>query len=303
MDITVFNQKRSNILRKPNLSISGVYGFPAIPDQNIGKVNTSGFEVELTHRNKVGEVSYSVSGNINYAKSKIIFMDEVPPAQPYQANTGMPLGAGLYYKSDGIFNTQAELDSYPHIAAAKLGDVKVLDLNNDGKITGDDRYITNQSPTPLYVFGLNTSLQYKGFDLTLFFQGQAGAYTNDAILDEFGLEDLDNAPVYRATNRWTVNNKEGATMPRANNLLPGGATDFFLYNASFVRLRNAELGYTFSGDLIKKIGVKGLRAFVNGTNLATWSKQIKYRDPELANQSYLNYPPLRILSFGVNLQF
>nr|WP_294795698.1 TonB-dependent receptor [uncultured Mucilaginibacter sp.] len=303
VDITVFNQKRSNILRQRNLSVSAVNGFPRLPEENIGKVNTSGFEVDLTHRNKVGQVSYSVSANVAYAKSKIIFMDEVPPAQPYQANTGMPLGAGLYYKSDGIFNTQAELDSYPHIAAAKLGDVKVLDLNNDGKIDGNDRYITNQSPTPLYVFGLNTSLQYKGFDLTLFFQGQADAFVNDAIVDEFGLEDLDNAPVYRATNRWTVNNKEGATMPRANNLLPGGATDFFLYDATFVRLRNAELGYTFNGDLMRKIGVKSLRAFVNGTNLLTWAKEIKYRDPELANQSYLNYPPLKIVSFGVNLQF
>lgn len=303
VEITVWNQKRSNILRQPNLSVSGVFGFPRLPDQNIGKVNTSGFEVDLTHRSRIGELSYSINANVAYAKSKIIFMDEVPPLQPYQANTGMPLGAGLYYKSDGIFNTQAELDSYPHIAAAKPGDVKVLDLNNDGKIDGNDRYRTNESPTPLYVFGLNTGVQYKGFDLTLFFQGQAGAYTNDAILDEFGLEDLDNAPVFRAINRWTPSNQEGATMPRANNLLPGGATDFFLYNASFVRLRNAELGYTFSGDLIKKIGVKGLRAFVNGTNLLTWAKQIKYRDPELANQSYLNYPPLKIVSFGVNLQF
>jgi TonB-linked SusC/RagA family outer membrane protein len=304
VDITVFNQKRANILLPPNLSVSAVNGFPSLPDQNIGKVNTNGFEVDLTHRNKAGQVSYSVTANVAYAKNKVIYMDEVPPAFAYQANTGMPLGAGLYYKSDGIFNTQAELDSYPKAVGTKLGDVKVLDLNNDGVINGNDRYRTNQSPTPLYVFGLNTSLQYKGFDLTLFFQGQADAFVNDAIVDEFGLEDLDNAPVYRATNRWTVNNQEGATMPRANNLLPnGGATDFFLYNATFVRLRNAELGYTFSGDLMRKISVKGLRVFVNGTNLLTWAKQIKYRDPELANQSYLNYPPLKIVSFGVNLQF
>jgi len=304
VDITIFNQKRSNILRQRNLSVSAVNGFPKLPEENIGKVNTSGFEVDLTHRNKVGQVSYSINANVAYAKSKIIFMDEVPPAYAYQSNTGMPLGSGLYYKSDGIFNTQAELDSYPHAVGAKPGDVKVLDLNNDGKITGDDRYITNQSPTPLYVFGLNAGLQYKGFDLTLFFQGQADAFVNDAIVDEFGLEDLDNAPVYRATNRWTVNNQQGATMPRANNLLPNsGATDFFLYDATFVRLRNAELGYTFSGDLMRKISVKGLRVFVNGTNLLTWAKQIKYRDPELANQSYLNYPPLKIVSFGLNLQF
>lgn len=301
VDFTVFNQKRSNILRKPNLSVSGVFGFPDIPDQNIGKVNSYGYEVTLTHRNTAGDFSYLVSGNVAYAKSKIVFMDEVPPAQEYQRNTGMPLGAGLYYKSDGIFNTQEELDSYPHGAGARVGDIKVLDLNNDGIIDGNDRYITNQSPTPLYVLGLNTNFQYKGFDLTLFFQGQAEAFTYDGTIDEFGLTDLDNGTVYRANNRWTVDNQEGATMPRANNWQPG-TTDFFLYDATFVRLKNAELGYTFSNDFTKRIGVGSLRAFVNGTNLLTWSKEITWRDPELFD-GFTAYPPLKIVSFGVNLQF
>ncbi|WP_211290006.1 SusC/RagA family TonB-linked outer membrane protein [Mucilaginibacter auburnensis] len=302
VDFTVFSQKRSNILRRPNLSVSGVFGFPNIPDQNIGKVNTNGFELDLTHRNKVGELTYSINANVAYAKSKIVFMDEVPPAQPYQRNTGMPLGSGLYYKSDGIFNTQKELDEYPHVVGAKPGDIKVLDLNNDGKIDGNDRYMTNQSPTPLYVFGLNTNFQYKGFDLTLFFQGQAKAFTYDGTVDEFGLEDLDNGTTYRANNRWTPTNQEGATMPRANNLSPGGATDFFLYDATFVRLKNAEIGYTFSGSFTKKLGITGLRAFVNGTNLLTWSKEISWRDPEMPG-SFTSYPPLKILSFGLNLQF
>jgi len=301
VDVTYFNQKRANILRKANLSVSGVFGFPDIPDQNIGKVSSNGFEVTLTHRNTVGEFSYLVSGNVAYAKSKIVYMDEVPPAQEYQRNTGMPLGAGLYYKSDGIFNTQEELDSYPHGAGARVGDIKVLDLNNDGLIDGNDRYITNQSPTPLYVLGLNTNFQYKGFDLTLFFQGQAQAFTYDGTIDEFGLADLDNGTNYRANNRWTVENQEGATMPRANDWQPG-TTDFFLYDATFVRLKNAELGYTFSGGFTERIGIGSLRAFVNGTNLLTWSKEITWRDPELSG-GFTTYPPLRIVSFGVNLQF
>ena len=81
-------------------------------------------------------------------------MGEVPPKEAYQKNTGYQIGSGLYYKSDGIFNTQAELDGYPHGAGAQVGDIKVLDLNKDGVINGDDRYRTNNSPTPLYVFGL-----------------------------------------------------------------------------------------------------------------------------------------------------
>ena len=101
-----------------------------------------------------------------------------------------------------------ELDSYPHGAGAQVGDIKVLDLNNDGQINGDDRYRTNNSPIPEYVFGFTTDLNYKAFDLSIFVQGQTNAYSYDGTLDEFGLQDLDNGTVYRATNRWTVDNTD-----------------------------------------------------------------------------------------------
>ena len=228
-------------------------------------------------------------------------MDEAPPAEPYQAKHGHPIGSGLYYKSDGIFNTQEEFDSYPHGVGAEVGDIKVLDLNGDGEINGDDQYRTDNSPIPEYVFGLNTSLQYKGFDLTLFFQGQTKAYSYDGSVDEFGQQDLDNGLVYRATNRWTINNQEGATMPRANDWQPG-TTDFFLYDATFIRLKNAELGYTIPANILSKAGINNVRVFVNGTNLLTWAKEITWRDPEMAD-NFLNYPPLRIFSFGVNVKF
>ena len=301
VSLTIFHEKRSNILLKRNLSIGKVFGFPGLPDQNIGKVDNHGYELDLTHQNTVGDITYSVTGNVSFAKSKIIFMDETPPAEAYQAQTGHPLGSGLYYKSDGIFNTQEELDSYPHGTGAKVGDIKVLDLSDDGKINGDDRYRTNNSPRPEYVFGLTGNLQYKGFDLTLFFQGQTKAYTYDGTVDEFGMEDLDNGLVYRATNRWTINNQEGATMPRSNDWQPG-TTDFFLYDATFIRLKNAELGYTLPANILSRAGIKDVRVFVNGTNLLTWAKEITWRDPEMSG-SFTQYPPLRILSFGVNVKF
>ena len=301
IELTVFKEKRSNILLPRNLSIGNVFGFPGLPDQNIGKVDNHGFELDLTHRNTIGKLTYSVSGNISFARSKIIYMDETPPAEPYQAQTGHPIGSDLYYKSDGIFNTQEELDSYPHGTGAEVGDIKVLDLNGDGVINGDDRYRTNNSPIPEYVFGLTTSLQYKGFDLTLFFQGQTNAYSYDGSVDEFGLQDLDNGLVYRAANRWTVDNQEGATMPRSNDWQPG-TTDFFLYDATFIRLKNAELGYTIPANILSKAGINNIRVFVNGTNLLTWAKEITWRDPEMSN-NFLDYPPLRIFSFGVNVKF
>jgi TonB-linked SusC/RagA family outer membrane protein len=301
-DLTVFKEKRSNILWRRSLSVGRVFGFPALPDENIGKVDNHGFELVLNHRNTVGDLVYSVIANTSYARSEIIFMDEVPPAEPYQTETGHPFGSGLYYKSDGIFNTQEELNSYPHASGTQVGDIKIVDLNNDGVIDADDQYRTNNSPIPEYIFGLTTKFQYKGFDLTLFFQGQTNAYSYDFTLTEIGEQDLDNNCVYRATDRWTVDNQEGATMPRADSWEPG-AVDFFLYDETFVRLKNAEFGYSLPGNILSKVKLKDVRVFVNGTNLLTWAKEITWKDPELRSGDFTEYPPVRIINFGVNVEF
>jgi TonB-linked SusC/RagA family outer membrane protein len=300
-DITVFLEKRSNILWKRILSVPKTFGLPPLPDENIGKVDNHGFELELSHRNTIGDLTYSVNANVSFTRSKVIFMDEVPQSEPYQAATGMPVGSGLYYKSDGIFNTQEEYDSYPHAAGAKLGDIKILDLNGDTLIDDNDRYRVKYSATPEYIFGLTTSFQYKGFDLTLFFQGQTNAYSYDYTLTELGQADLDNNVVYRATNRWRNNNQEGATMPRSDCIIPG-ATDFFLYDATFFRLKNAELGYNLPVAILSRVRLNSLRVFVNGTNLLTWAKEITWRDPEM-DGDFTDYPPLRIINFGVNVGF
>ncbi len=300
-EVTIFSETRSNILLQPVLSVSHVFGFPALPDQNIGEVKNHGFELMLTHRNTVRQLTYSVNANVSFARSKIIFMDEVPPAEPYMAQTGHPLGSGLYYKSDGIINTQEEYANYPHANGAQVGDIFLVDLNKDGKITGNDRYMTNSSPIPEYVFGLTTNLQYKGFDLILYFQGQTNAWTYDGGLESFARTNLDNNTVYRATNRWTKDNQEGATMPRADAVQPG-TTDFFLYDATFIRIKNLELGYSLGNNLSKRIGLNDVRVFVSGTNLLTWAKEITWRDPEI-NGSFGTYPPLRIINVGINVNF
>src|SRR5213075_2403747 len=115
-----------------------------------------------------------LSGNIAYNISKAVFLDEVPTAYAYQQKTGKPVFTDLYYKADGIFHSQAELDKYPHNANSKIGDIRVIDLNGDGKIDDNDRYRAPYTTIPKYVFGLNSDFNYKNFDLNIFFQGQAG---------------------------------------------------------------------------------------------------------------------------------
>jgi len=301
MELTLWSERRSNILAQPNLSVSNVFGFSALPSQNIGKVNNHGFELMLSHRNRLGALQYNIAANIAYARSRIIFMDEAPQAEPYQNLTGHPVGAALYYKANGIFHTQDELDKYPHGAGAQVGDIRVVDLNNDGVIDSKDQFRFNYSNTPEYVFGLNTSFQYKGFDLTVFFQGQTKAYSYDNTAAVLGGTDFANAVVRRAANRWTVNNPNG-TMPRADAWQPGNTT-FFLYDDTFIRLKTLEFGYSLPRNLLSRYHVfNDVRLYVSAFNLLTWSKQIKWADPEIGGD-FTAYPQQRIINLGVNVKF
>ncbi len=300
MELTLWKEKRSNILATRNLSVPATLGFSDLPDENIGKVKNHGFELVLSHKNKINDLVYSIEGNVSFARNKIVYMDETPQSEVYQNQTGHPVGASLYYKADGIFHTQEELDAYPHASGTEVGDIKILDLNDDKQIDSDDSYRFNYTSTPEIVFGLNTNFQYKNFDLNLFFQGQTNVYHYDSQFDDLGTSDNNNAFVARAKNHWTVDNPNG-TMPRADSY-SYGTTTFFLYDATFVRLKTAELGYTLPKNIASKIKMNDVRIYVSGFNLLTWAKEIKWEDPELSGDA-LYYPQQRVLNIGINLKF
>jgi TonB-linked SusC/RagA family outer membrane protein len=299
-DLTLFQERRSSILTRRNVSISNVYGFPGLPDENIGKARNTGFELVLTHKNSVREITYQISANTAFARNEIVFMDEVPQDQSYKNQTGHPIGAGLFYKADGIFNTQEELDAYPHLNNAQVGDTKLLDLNSDGRIDGADQFRFDYTSRPEHVFGMNIDVQYKKFDLSIFFQGQTNAYNFDDRFGVLGTSAFDNASVYRATDRWTVENPNG-TMPRADESTPNNNT-MWLFDATFVRLKTIELGYSLPGSLISRFGLSNVRFYVSGFNVLTWAKEIKWTDPEI-NGNALYYPQQRVLNLGLNVKF
>jgi TonB-linked SusC/RagA family outer membrane protein len=304
MEFTYFIEKRSNILVARNLSIPAILGFSGLPDENIGKVDNHGFELILRHRNSINKLNYTVEGNIAFARSKIIFMDETPQAELYQNQTGHPIGSALYYKTDGIFHTPAELAAYPHQSGTQVGDLKIVDVNDDKVIDSKDQIRFDKSNTPEIVFGLNMGLQYQNFDLTLFFQGQTNAYTYDGDLTygfaSLGNANFTNAVVARAKDHWTVDNPNG-TMPRADAFQPGGTT-FFLFDATFVRLKSLEFGYSLPKGIPSKIGLEDIRLYISGYNLLTWAKEIKWADPETSG-GYLYYPQQRIINLGINVKF
>jgi TonB-linked outer membrane protein, SusC/RagA family len=307
-ELIYWMQKRTDILYRRNLSVSNVFGFPGLPDENIGQVNSRGFEMQLRHRNHIGKLQYGVTGNAALAKSEIIFMDETPQAEPYQTQTGHPIGSALYYKADGIFRTQEELDAYPHDPGTQVGDIRVLDLNKDGTIDSKDQFRFDYSATPQITFGLNTDFQYGNFDLNIFFLGQTRAYKYDATASVLGTSDFANAYVSRAKDRWSVNNPNG-TMPRADHWAPGNTT-FFLYDATYVRLKSVQLGYTIPRTITSRIRFSDIRLYVSAFNLLTWAREIKWTDPEVnGNINAVDpanpapYPPQRVINLGINVKF
>ncbi|HSJ67690.1 MAG TPA: TonB-dependent receptor, partial [Anditalea sp.] len=194
-ELTLFKEKRSNILATRNVSVSNVFGFPGLPDENIGEINNRGFELMLTHQNNFGELKAQVRGNIAFARSEVIFMDEVPNIEERMNQTGRPVGAGLFYQADGIFRSQEDINSYPSLPNAQVGDLRIVDLNGDGVIDGNDRYRHNFNNIPEYVFGLNMDFQYKNFDLNIFFQGQTNVVNYDDSFAIIGNAAFDNSTV------------------------------------------------------------------------------------------------------------
>ncbi|MBF9252264.1 TonB-dependent receptor [Pontibacter sp. 172403-2] len=301
LDFTYWKQNRNNILITRNLSVSNVFGFSGLPSENFGEVNSHGYELILTHANTIDKFTYSLSGNVAYQRSEVVELDEVPPAEPYQRYTGNPVGSDLYYKADGIFNTREELDNYPHHDNTQVGDIKIVDLNGDNIIDDKDRYRVPYTAIPRYVFGLNTDFQYKNFDLNIFMQGQTGAYNYDGTAAALGGTDFANASIWRATDRWAVNNING-TKPRADAWQPGNTT-FFLFDATFIRVKTIELGYSVPESILAKTKfLKSFRVFASAFNLATWSKEITWADPEFSG-GYLTYPPQRVINLGGSIKF
>jgi TonB-linked SusC/RagA family outer membrane protein len=309
IELIYFNQKRSNILASRNASIPNTTGIvnphgsgALVPDENLGKVNNAGFEATLGYSH-AGNFRYNISGNITYAKSKIIFKDEAPGALDYQRETGGPLYTYLLYKAIGIYRTQADLDKYPHLQGAQLGDLIYEDYNGDGKITADDKVRTEYGNVPLLTYGVVFNGGYKAFDLSVVFAGQG--MVSQYVLPESG--QVGNFYRTWADNRWSPSNMDGSfprADTRASSSINGGLNqnNFWLNNASFLRLKNVEFGYTLPQTALSKIKISSLRVYASAFNLFTITG-VKDYDPEGSQGSGQFYPQQRIMNLGLNIKF
>ncbi len=303
-----FITRRSNVLT-PNTAIVPDYRGIVLPDQNIGVVENKGFEIQALHRRNFNKFSYSIRGNMSFARNKVVVTNEVPGVENYQLKAGKPIGAETYYQAEGIFATQEEVDSRPTLPGARPGDIIYKDVNGDGVLNSRDMVRLDRTATPEIVYGLNINLQYGSFDMSILFQGQENAVAAFHGTDNYFPVmnyNLGNFLQWRADGRWSAENTNNATMPRgaaenANNNTQRSTQ--WLVDAGFLRLKNLEIGYTLPQSLSQRVGMQYVRAYVSANNLAIIYDHMKDLgfDPETAD--YWFYPQQRTFNVGVNLTF
>jgi len=307
-----FYNLRTNILAYRNASVPGSAGL-TLPQENIGKVVNKGFELQIGYQNNAGEFKYSVSANGAFSKNHIKFWDETPGVPDYQQSTGNQMNANLYYQSIGVFKDQAAVDNYPHWSGARPGDIIFKDVNGDGQINGLDQVRSKKTSIPTFTGGLSINLQYKSFDVSILFQGAAGA--ERAYTAFSGGPGVGNFMYNLVKDRWTPENPSSEN-PRAWER--GGAywmTDgmpnntYFVRSSDYIRLKNFEVGYTLPSKYTNKIGIQSLRLFASGLNVLTFTK-MKDFDPESPDTApgsiWVNnqvYPLNKTINVGLSLTF
>lgn len=302
LDFDYFQSRRNDILITRNASVPTYSGL-SLPAENLGKVKNHGFEIVASYRDRAGDFEWGATGNVTYANNEVIYMDEATNTPQWQKATGHPIDGMIMYKALGIYQTQEEIDATPHLSGTKPGDLQYQDTNGDKKITWDDAVRIDKSTTPKWIFGLTLNGSWKGIDLNVFFQGQADAQQlvmpgmNMATDFYEGRWMESNTPEQNAAAKWPRAFMKAAAVDNRNSQ----SSTWWLRDASFVRLKSMELGYTFPKNLTKHIGVEKLRIYANGNNLFTIDSMGIF-DPEMT-AGIGGYPIQRTLTFGANVTF
>ena len=293
-DFDYFFGKRSNILIQRNASIP-VFAALSLPPENLGKVDNQGIELSMNYNDRLGDLKYSVGGNFTFNRNKIVYMDEAADIAEWRKQEGHPMNSFLLYECLGVYQTQEQVDNSPHIPGAKPGDLIYKDTDGDGNIGTNDQIRKYLSNIPEITYGITANLAWKGFELDLFFQGQARA----GMINNY--TDYGNRFLYLFEQRWTPENPstEHPRMFRQSDAYNYTST-YHLENASFIRLKNAELAYNFRHLNGLPALFKEVRVFVRGSNLFTLSP-IKYFDPESTSQDMKYFPQTMTVTSGISI--
>ncbi|MEA5257642.1 TonB-dependent receptor [Arcicella aquatica] len=307
----VFKKQTSGVLY--SIASSATLGLGTSP-VNIGGVENTGFEASLNYRTTIGKFKLGVSPNFTIVNNKVTELAN-GLQQNISANlfVGQPLGVTYGYIADGLFKDANDVATYPKQPySAEPGFIRFKDISGpdgvpDGKVdaTYDRTFIGNT--VPKYNFGLTLTANYKGFDLSVLIQGLAGWKKQMNNYQAFAFFNGGQIQRWQVENRWTTENPDpNALYPKLTSLNEGSgiiqSSTYWNRDASFARLKNLQVGYSFSNKLIEQMKISRLRIYFSGQNLLSINSYYQGWDPEMAQNGGF-YPLTSVYTFGVNVSF
>ena len=310
-----FHEKRTGIFIQ-RMFLPDITGLESYPWANVGAVKSQGFDGNFQYKDHIGEINWTVRGNITYSKNTILERDEENNVYAYQYGKGYRVNQQRGLIALGLFRDYDDIRNSPKQSwgTVQPGDIKYKDVNGDGIVDDGDRVAIGATDTPSFIYGLGASVSWRGFDLNLHFQG-AGKYTfliNSGAVNAFRDGRWGNILQGITDNRWISSDISGtketenpnAPYPRLSygyNLNNQQSSSFWLRNGRFLRLKNLDIGYTLPKPMVNTIHLESVRIYISGQNLITWSP-FKLWDPELdSSQRGQIYPITRSLTAGIQI--
>ena len=326
IDFGLFNNKVTGSVDYYNRKTEGIMMDVAVPNEfalspykdNVGEMVNRGVELNISYNDKWGDWSFGAAANFAYNHNEITDLggvDYLETGYSQRNAVGFAMNSYYLYQADGFFNSQEEADAFTAKygnpfggGEFKAGDIRYVDTDGNGTLNGKDRVMANSSD-PVYTFGLNLNAGWKGFDLSLMFNGAAkvsrlfdahevyGAFSGDA-----------GHPASIWKDAWTETNHD-ASMPRiftdtnSPSSSRNAVSTFWLQNTNYLRLKNLQLGYTLPKSLLANWGIDNVRFYYSVENLFTIDNMKINIDPEATSQRLSSYPLLRTHAFGVNITF
>ncbi len=315
VNLDLFWEDRKDILVSNESLLPAVTSLPS-QAVNEGRVKNHGYELTLKWADKVGDLRYSISPSIAFARNKVIEMLEVESMYEYMKHTGLPVGQRFGYDLFEFYNENTEqrykevygIEMPQQMVELKYGDAVYVDLNGDGLIDTNDQKPLGYTDNPEITWSVNANLNWKGLDFSMLWVGadNTSRTLNGYFRDQFGSTNTSALAQWVADNSWTVDNTD-AILPRisftnrGNNNLDSRA---WMIDSKYVRLKNLEIGYTFNKPKFLPL-LNYLRIYASGQNLLTFA-DFKGNDPEAPGQGLdfgVRYPMTRVYNFGLQVNF
>ncbi|TLU90033.1 SusC/RagA family TonB-linked outer membrane protein [Dyadobacter sediminis] len=295
-----YNRYTDNILVA--VPVSSIYGLPA-PTVNAGAMRNKGIELVIGHANRLGDFSYNVSFNVGINRNNVEKYANPAKTKRIQAE-GYPWNAFFGYEAAGFYQTDEQVQTLPKVVGSPVqkGDLIFKDQNNDGVINGNDR-IDLGSDIPKTTYGLNLTARFKNFDLVVLGQGAADVkqYLQDQV--QFAFVNGYKAQT-KHLDRWTPETPD-ARFPKTHvsQWHNYAISSFSVVNASYLRLKNLQIGYSISPKVLQAVKISSLRVYLSGQNLLTFTKLDSGFDPESAENAQFGYPNVKVYTAGLNINF